>query len=177
MKSAPTAAIAATRATMTVAAASARRPLKRRSSRSTAGFSASARKRAMNTHASTCRDSMTILSTAAAATRIPITKRTVRARNRTSRSCSACTCAASRGRRTVPFGAVSLRGRTIEQTATLPDGRSVTVHVGVPDDPYIPRSQLETVDVELHAGGTVLAAVNTVLDPDEESGAVELARE
>jgi hypothetical protein len=72
---------------------------------------------------------------------------------------------------------VSLRGRTIQQTAKLPDGRVVTVHVGVPEDPYIPRSQLETVDVELHAGGAVLAAVNTVLDPDQESEALELARE
>jgi hypothetical protein len=72
---------------------------------------------------------------------------------------------------------VSLRGRTIEQAATLPDGRVVVVHVGVPEDPYIPRSQLETVDVELHSGGSVLAAVNTVLDPDQESEALELARE
>ncbi len=51
------------------------------------------------------------------------------------------------------------------------------IHVGVPDDPYIPRSQLDTVDVELHAGGSVLAAVNTVLDVDQESEALELARE
>jgi ribosomal protein S1 len=72
---------------------------------------------------------------------------------------------------------VSLRGRTIEERATLPDGRVVTVHVGVPVDPYIPRSQLETVDVELHAGDRVLAAVNTVLDPDQESEAEHLARE
>jgi hypothetical protein len=72
---------------------------------------------------------------------------------------------------------VSLRGRTVEQTATLPDGRDVIVHVGVPEDPYIPRSELETVDVELYSGGTVLAAVNTVLDPDQESEAVQLARE
>jgi hypothetical protein len=72
---------------------------------------------------------------------------------------------------------VSLRGRTIEETATLPDGREVTVHVGVPEDPYIPRSELETVDVELHSGGHVLAAVNTVLDPDQESEAEQLARE
>jgi hypothetical protein len=73
--------------------------------------------------------------------------------------------------------AVSLRGRTIEERATLPDGRYVTVRVGVPEDPYIPRSELETVDVELHADGVVLAAVNTVLDPDQESEATELARE
>jgi hypothetical protein len=72
---------------------------------------------------------------------------------------------------------VSLRGRTIEQRATLPDGREVVVHVGVPEDPYIKRSELETVDVELHSGGTVLAAVNTVLDPDQEDEALGLARE
>jgi hypothetical protein len=72
---------------------------------------------------------------------------------------------------------VSLRGRTIEQQATLPDGRKVVVHVGVPEDPYIKRSELETVDVELHSGGTVLAAVNTVLDPDQEDEALDLARE
>ena len=73
--------------------------------------------------------------------------------------------------------AVSLRGRTVEQTARLPDGRVIDVHVGVPEDPYIPRAELDTVDVELRAGGRVLAAVNTVLDPDQESEALELARE
>jgi hypothetical protein len=72
---------------------------------------------------------------------------------------------------------MSLRGRTIEQQATLPDGREVVVHVGVPEDPYIKRSELETVDVELHSSGTVLAAVNTVLDPDQEDEALDLARE
>lgn len=65
----------------------------------------------------------------------------------------------------------------MEQTATLPDGREVVVRVGVPEDPYIARAELETVDVELRSGGTVLAAVNTVLDPDQEDEAVELARE
>ena len=72
---------------------------------------------------------------------------------------------------------MSLHGRTIEQSATLPDGRTVVVHVGVPEDPYIPRSELDTVDVELRSGGHVLAAVNTVLDPDQESEALELARQ
>lgn len=75
------------------------------------------------------------------------------------------------------FSCVSLRGRTIEHAATLPDGRHVVVHVGVPEDPYIPRAELETVDVELHSGGHVLAAVNTVLDPDQEGEAEQLARE
>jgi len=72
---------------------------------------------------------------------------------------------------------VSLRGRTIEQSATTPDGRKIIVHVGVPEDPYIARAQLETVDVELREGGRVVAAVNTVLDPDQESEALSLARE
>jgi hypothetical protein len=72
---------------------------------------------------------------------------------------------------------VTLRGRTIEERATLPDGREVRVRVGVPEDPYIPRRELETVDVELHSDGVVLAAVNTVLDVDQESEATELARE
>jgi uncharacterized protein with PhoU and TrkA domain len=72
---------------------------------------------------------------------------------------------------------VSLRGRRIEQAATLPDGREVVVCVGVPDDPYIARRDLETVDVEIRSGGRVLAAVNTVLDPDQETEALELARE
>jgi hypothetical protein len=75
------------------------------------------------------------------------------------------------------FLPMSLRGRTVEQKATLPDGRNVVVHVGVPDDPYIARNELETVDVELHSGGHVLAAINTVLDPDQESEAELLARE
>jgi hypothetical protein len=72
---------------------------------------------------------------------------------------------------------VSLRGRPVRERAVLPDGRVVLVEVGVPEDPYIPRRELETVDVELRIDGRVVAAVNTVLDPDEESGALALARE
>jgi hypothetical protein len=72
---------------------------------------------------------------------------------------------------------MSLRGRTVEERATLPDGREVVVRVGVPEDPYIPRRELETVDVELVLGGRVAAAVNTVLDVDQESEAQELVRE
>ncbi len=73
---------------------------------------------------------------------------------------------------------MSLRGEPVEQSATLPDGRVVRVRVGVPDDPYIPKRELSTVDVELFAADDrVLAAVNTVLDPDEVSEARELTRE
>jgi hypothetical protein len=72
---------------------------------------------------------------------------------------------------------MSLRGRPVEQTARLPDGREARVRVGVPDDPYIAKRELDTVTVELLLDGTHAAAVNTVLDPDQSREARELARE
>jgi len=51
------------------------------------------------------------------------------------------------------------------------------VRVGVPEDSYIPTRELETVDVELFDGERHLAAVNTVLGPEQESEALALARE
>ena len=72
---------------------------------------------------------------------------------------------------------MSLRGRPVELTAKLPDGREVQIRVGVPADPYIPRKELDTVDVELFSNGEVLAAVNTVLDADDVREARELASE
>jgi hypothetical protein len=64
----------------------------------------------------------------------------------------------------------------IEQEATLPGGRVVTVRVGVPDDPYVPKRELDTVTAEIMADETVLATVNTVLRADQEREALELAR-
>ncbi len=72
---------------------------------------------------------------------------------------------------------MSLRGNRIELSATLPDGRQALVRVGVPDDPYIPRRELDTVDVEILFDGRVAAAVNTILEPEQEHEARELARE
>jgi hypothetical protein len=72
---------------------------------------------------------------------------------------------------------VSLRARPVEQKASLPDGREVRVRVGVAEDPYIPRREIETVDVELLDGDRHLAAVNTVLGPQQETEALQLARE
>ncbi len=73
--------------------------------------------------------------------------------------------------------AVSLRSRPVEQTARLPDGREVVVRVGVPDDSYIPKRELDTVDVEIRAGAEVLAVVASILSPEHESEARALARE
>jgi hypothetical protein len=72
---------------------------------------------------------------------------------------------------------VSLRADPIEEEATLPDGKVVRVRVGVPDDSYISKRDLDTVTVELFGHGEHLAAVTTVLDADQESEARALARE
>jgi hypothetical protein len=71
---------------------------------------------------------------------------------------------------------VSLNGRPIEQTASLPDGRQVHVRVGIPEDSYIAKRELRTVDVELFTDDEHLAAVNSVLLPEQESEARALAR-
>ena len=72
---------------------------------------------------------------------------------------------------------MSLRGDPVEQTATLPDGREVRVRVGVPDDPYIKKSDLDTVALELWIDERVAATVNTVLEPEQTSEAQQLVRE
>jgi hypothetical protein len=73
--------------------------------------------------------------------------------------------------------AVSLRGEPLERDVTLPDGTPVHVRIGVPDDSYIPKRELHTVAIELSARGEHIAAVNTVLDPDETSAAHALLQE
>jgi hypothetical protein len=73
---------------------------------------------------------------------------------------------------------MSLRAAPVVEHATLPGGGSITIWVGVPDDPYIDdKRQLTNVDVQLHEGNSVIASLTTVLDPEQSSEAVELARE
>ena len=72
---------------------------------------------------------------------------------------------------------MSLRGEPVEQRAVLPDGRELVVRVAVPDDPYIARRELDTVTLELVHDGRHLAVVGTVLDADQTSEALQLARE
>jgi hypothetical protein len=72
---------------------------------------------------------------------------------------------------------VSLRSSPIVEHAALPNGGTVAVWVGVPDDPYIDKRELSTVDVQLREGTAVLASLSTVLDPDQDSEARQLARE
>jgi hypothetical protein len=72
---------------------------------------------------------------------------------------------------------VSLHAGPVEQTATLPDGRAVLVRVGLFDGGYVPQQQVDTVTLDLVIDGEVVATVETVLNPDEVSEALELARE
>jgi hypothetical protein len=72
---------------------------------------------------------------------------------------------------------VSLRGRPVEQTVTLPDGREVRIRIGVPQDSYIAPRELDTVDVELYVEDRPVAAVNTVLTVEQDSEARQLARD
>lgn len=73
---------------------------------------------------------------------------------------------------------MTLRSSPIVEHAALPLGGTVTVWVGVPDDPYIDdKTLLTTVDLQLREGNAIVASVSTVLDPDRESEARRLARE
>ena len=108
---------------------------------------------------------------------ISSTRRIVRGRRSTVRS--GVTVEASRVRPdVVSVRDMSLRSTPAIEHAALPGGGTVTVWVGIPDDPYIDdKSLLTTVDLQLHEGSTLVASVSTVLDSDQESEAHALARE
>jgi hypothetical protein len=72
---------------------------------------------------------------------------------------------------------VSLHGNPIRETAHLPGGGEVVVHVGMLEDSYIADKDIDTVVLELRVGGNVVASVETVLDGDQVDEARALARE
>jgi hypothetical protein len=74
---------------------------------------------------------------------------------------------------------MSLRAEPLEQEVTLPDGRVLAVRVGLAQDSYVPRSELDTVVLELRdeARGEHLAGVATVLSSDDVEAARSLLRE
>jgi hypothetical protein len=73
---------------------------------------------------------------------------------------------------------MSLRGEAVEHKATLPDGQVVTVRVGIAEDSYIPRRELDTVVLELRDDrrGEHLAGVSTILSADDVDAGHALAR-
>jgi len=70
---------------------------------------------------------------------------------------------------------VGIRDEPVIRHAALPGGGTIEVRVVVPDDPYIARSELETVVVELEVGGSPIAAVETPLAEDATDEATLLA--
>ena len=72
---------------------------------------------------------------------------------------------------------MTLRTYTIERTLTLPDGRDATVRLGLANDSYIPKREQETVVLELIVGDLHAAALDTVLDPDQEDEGATLVQE
>jgi len=72
---------------------------------------------------------------------------------------------------------VSLHGNPVHETARLPGGGEVVVHVGVFEDSYVADKDIDTVVLELRIGGSVVASVETVLNADEVDEARALARQ
>jgi hypothetical protein len=72
---------------------------------------------------------------------------------------------------------MSLRAHQVEQSARLPDGRTAVVRIGVPEDDYVDPRELDTVALELRVDGRLEASLNTLLDPQQVSEALKLARE
>ena len=72
---------------------------------------------------------------------------------------------------------MTLRTYTIERALTLPDGRDATVRLGLANDSYIPKREQETVVLELLVGDVHAAALDTVLDPEQEEEGATLVRE
>jgi hypothetical protein len=73
---------------------------------------------------------------------------------------------------------VTLRTTPVVEHASLPGSGTVTIWVGIPDDPYFDnKNDLTTVDIQLIEGNAVIASLSTVLEPDQEREARALARE
>ncbi len=62
---------------------------------------------------------------------------------------------------------MSLRESPVVRQASLPDGRVLAVRVVVPDDPYVPRTELDTVVVELTLDDAVVGVVTTPLSASD----------
>jgi hypothetical protein len=70
---------------------------------------------------------------------------------------------------------MGIREDPVIRHATLPDGDSIEVRVVVPDDPYIPRAELDTVVVELERAGQPIGVVETPLSSDDADEGLLLA--
>ncbi|MEO8291154.1 MAG: hypothetical protein ABI649_09205 [Gaiellaceae bacterium] len=72
---------------------------------------------------------------------------------------------------------MSLRGEPVEEHATLPDGRVVRIWLGIPDDSYVKRRDIDTVAIELWSGTDLVGSVKSLLTVHETSEARAIARQ
>jgi ribosomal protein S1 len=72
---------------------------------------------------------------------------------------------------------MSLRAQPVEKPVTLPDGRAALVRVGLFEDDYVPRREIDTVTLDLVIDDEVEATVETLLRPEQDGEARLLARE
>jgi ribosomal protein S1 len=70
---------------------------------------------------------------------------------------------------------VSLRSGPVEQPVTLPDGREALVRIGLFENDYVPRRQIDTVTLDLVVDDEVEATVETLLRPEQDREALLLA--
>ena len=71
---------------------------------------------------------------------------------------------------------MSLRADPVEQPVSLPDGREALVRIGLFEDGYVPRREIDTVTLDLVIDDEVEATVETLLRPEQDGEARLLAR-
>ena len=71
---------------------------------------------------------------------------------------------------------MSLHAGPLEQVATLPDGRVVSVRIGIPEDGYVAERKIDTVTAEIYGDGKHLAVVSTILEPEQVDEARKMLR-
>jgi hypothetical protein len=70
---------------------------------------------------------------------------------------------------------VTLHESPVVRQATLPDGRTLTVQVGLLPDPYVDSEQMDTVVLELFEGDEPVGSVETPLSAADGDEAMLLA--
>ena len=62
---------------------------------------------------------------------------------------------------------MTLHGNPVVETVQLPDGRNASIRVGVAEDSYVADRDLTTVTLDVRIGRSVVAVIDTILDPSQ----------
>jgi len=71
---------------------------------------------------------------------------------------------------------MSLRGQPLEQEVTLPDGRVVAVRVGVAEDSYIARRELDSQALDAVLAAEIQSRISAAEDYERNGRADDAAR-